>query len=520
MTWRRLLLLGSASTLFLFLVFTLTPIVSPLPRYTGPHEVGVLDVETEVERRRIWDARIKETGEPAFDLNTLAITLYYPSIPRPKTPGTKQPLARPWLPQPISLIGTGYARMLGIHWPPAQSLLTGILWLLGSSTVIPGIVDAPLIPASDAILVDPEKAAIVEPSEPLLKDADESKEDMERLEVRRNPSGTDKLPVVVFSHGMAGMSQSYSHYLGSIASHGYVVAAVEHRDGSGPGTIEHYANGTSKSVWHLQLQDLEADPPMTLSTLKTAQLSFREAEILETINFFSLLNSNTDQQKIKNLKPDSPEKTLPTFSSRLDLSQITIIGHSYGATGALQALRRASKSKPQASKNNINLPTDATITGGISLDPGKASGPLNTHIPCPLLVLQSGEWTNKAPSTDFYGLGPHWRVVRDLVANVPSKKGWFMTIPGTAHPSVTDAPLIVPWIMKMVTGTTLDAKTALEEYVDVSVRFLEYLRSGRKEGVLASEVTSEKGPLGKEGERGVVDGEAGGKWEVHVVPEE
>lgn len=66
-----------------------------------------------------------------------------------------------------------------------------------------------------------------------------------------------QFPCVVFSHGMAGMSQSYSHYLGSIASHGVVVAAIEHRDGSGPGTIIHYPDGRKRTVWHMKVEDLE-----------------------------------------------------------------------------------------------------------------------------------------------------------------------------------------------------------------------------------------------------------------------
>jgi platelet-activating factor acetylhydrolase len=89
---------------------------------------------------------------------------------------------------------------------------------------------------------------------------------------------------------------------------------------------------------------------------------------------------------------------------------------------------------------------------------------------------------------------------------------------GTAHPSCTDAPLIVPGIMKMVTGTTLDPRIALREYIDTSVKFLEYLRSGKKDGVLASEVTSKNGPLGDAGKREKVRGQYGADWEVHVVP--
>jgi platelet-activating factor acetylhydrolase len=141
-----------------------------------------------------------------------------------------------------------------IYWPPLQALVTGTLWALGSNTVIPGVVDAPLIGPHE----EPrghDNTGLPE-LEKILKDA-EGEVDNERMEVRRTAAEPDKLPLVIFSHGMAGMSQSYSHYLGSIASHGYVVAAVEHRDGSGPGSIVHFPDGKEEKVWHLQLQDLE-----------------------------------------------------------------------------------------------------------------------------------------------------------------------------------------------------------------------------------------------------------------------
>lgn len=37
---------------------------------------------------------------------------------------------------------------------------------------------------------------------------------------------------MVFSHGLGGSRNSYCHLLGSLASHGVVVVAAEHRDGS------------------------------------------------------------------------------------------------------------------------------------------------------------------------------------------------------------------------------------------------------------------------------------------------
>jgi platelet-activating factor acetylhydrolase len=72
--------------------------------------------------------------------------------------------------------------------------------------------------------------------------------------------------------------------------------------------------------------------------------------------------------------------------------------------------------------------------------------------------------------------------------------------------------------MKMVTGTTLEPRVALREYIDASVHFLKYLKTGEKKGILASDVTSAAGPLGDADKREKTKGEFGADWEVHVVP--
>lgn len=414
-TRQRGLLFTSASLLFVIVVVGLTPLVSPLPPYTGPHEVGILDLETEVEKRVIHDAVLKSTGNKAFELNTLAITLYYPSS-LPVASPSQRPWARPWLPQPVSLIGEGYARLAGV--PYLHSLFTFALWAFGSSTVIPGVVDAPILSGAEKVLNDEGPGA---GSFGKIMDAAEK----EHQELKRDENfGT--LPCVVFTHGMAGMSQSYAHYLGSIASHGYVVAAVEHRDGSGPGTIIHSTDGSERKVWHLKREDLKSDPPMTELDLKAAQLNFREAEMSETIRLFARLNAG--DAPIVNLKPDSPRQALPGFKHRLNLSAVTVAGHSYGATGAMQALKSAgTKAMP--------------VIGGIALDPGKGSGPLNSDIDVPLLVMQSGEWTEQ--QTQFYDQGWHFNVVRKIVQGV--KQGWFMTLSklDTIHHSTYFPPFYV-----------------------------------------------------------------------------
>lgn len=72
--------------------------------------------------------------------------------------------------------------------------------------------------------------------------------------------------------------------------------------------------------------------------------------------------------------------------------------------------------------------------------------------------------------------------------------------------------------MKLVTGTSLDSRVALHEYIDASVRFLRFLKTGETKGILASDATSPAGPLGDADKRGKAKGESGADWEVHVVP--
>lgn len=60
-------------------------------------------------------------------------------------------------------------------------------------------------------------------------------------------------PLLIFSHGLGGTRTTYSSVCGEFASYGFVVIAVEHRDGSGPRTYINIPRGTEK------LADREVD---------------------------------------------------------------------------------------------------------------------------------------------------------------------------------------------------------------------------------------------------------------------
>ena len=95
-----------------------------------------------------------------------------------------------------------------------------------------------------------------------------------------------------------------------------------------------------------------------------------------------------------------------------------------------------------------------------------------------------------------------------------------MTSIGTSHPSCTDAPLIEPLLLSWTTGASIDVKEGVKQYVDTSVEFIQYLRSGKREGLLDEEVTHPEYDEDVRGEERKKEmGRMGEMWQIHVAPE-
>ncbi|KAK2594065.1 hypothetical protein QQS21_008214 [Conoideocrella luteorostrata] len=464
LTWRYALLATSTIYILLCFAFQTPPFAHNLPAYTGPHAVGTIDLEIPLNPPRlISDTIYKDTSKPAFELQTVLFTLYYPTNKDYKSP---HPLHY-WIPKPISLTARGFAKFAHADYFFIRPIFTFALWAMVGSVTIPAEVDAPLLTSQEK----------------------------------------HKHPVMVFSHGMASSRTDYTNYLGELASRGYVIAALEHRDGSSPGSLVKTIQST-REVVHFRGEDLLLSNKSSISTpqLKVEQLAFRDAEILATISTLKFINqgSESDSSSIYESSSRSEGKSLPTFTQKLDFNKLLIGGHSYGATGALQSLKHASSSSPAAA--------------GIILDPGKESGPLNAEIDVPILVVHSNSWS-KSHSV-FFGR-PHFDTVRDLVIDVLNRTGaaWFFTSLGTSHPSVTDAPLIEPLLLSWTTGANLNTKEALREYVRVSDDFLRFVSNNETRDILTEEVTHEEyNTWVSEERKKSYPTDLARLWEIHVSP--
>jgi len=233
-------------------------------------------------------------------------------------------------------------------------------------------------------------------------------------------------------------------------------------------------NVPNRDLLHFSLRHLRSDSTLDVETFKQAQLDFRQAEVEETVRVLREINEGRGDELFE-LNSRGEGRHLKHWQGRLAMENVTIGGHSFGATLALQTL----KSGPQ-----VALP----FGGAVVLDPGKHSGPLNDDIGVSTLIVHSNSWSR--PRSMFFGR-PHFDVVKGLVQKIldGGKAAWFMTSIGTSHPSVTDAPLIEPLLLRWATGSTIDAHEGVRQYVKVSQRFLQYQSTGIKAGLLSECVT-------------------------------
>lgn len=406
-------------------------------------------------------------------LETVLFSLFYPA-----KKGVKSKLAKHlWISKPLANTAEGYLRFGKVNNFILNGITSLVLWALVGGIAIPAQVDVPI-----------------------LTETNMNTKGEDGYEVTKPP-----YPVIVFSHGMASSRTDYIQYCSELASRGIIVAAIEHRDGSSPGSVIVNRDETIKSIWPMSTSQLRnpEDTSIESDDFKKYQLGFRQAEIEETVRVLRSLNKG-DGEAISGGNRRKEGRALAGFAGLLDFEKIIMAGHSYGATGALQALLRAP---------SPTLP----FAGGIALDPGKSSGPLNSNITVPLLIIHSNSWSRS--HSLFYGR-PHFDVVKEIAQGVIAKgiPAWFLTSLGTSHPSVTDAPLIEPLLLSWTTGATIDVKEGVREYFRVSGEFVEVLRNGKRLGVLDEEVTHTEYDVVDEKRKGKLNEEMARYWQIHAAP--
>lgn len=203
-----------------------------LPAYSGPYNVGCMDIEVPVQDPRTF-SNITRKGRHLLQLETVLFTLYYPAAlgsGEGKDPaGHKKWSRETWLPRPRDKVAEGYGKFAGIPDP------LSIAWF-ASTTMLTKIRAF-------------RNAALAEHWPP--EGSGHHTGFREKDQTGPPPpgrSGPPQFPLLFFSHGLGGTRTAYSTMCGEFASYGFVVCAIEHRDGSGPRTFINHPRGGEGDV--------------------------------------------------------------------------------------------------------------------------------------------------------------------------------------------------------------------------------------------------------------------------------
>lgn len=317
-----------------------------------------MEIEVPVERPRTF----YEHPEVDFTLklDTVLMAIYYPAAlgtGRGRDPaGNKKWSRQLWLPRPRSKVARGYGKFFG-----AEHL--GIPWFFATSWF------TKLHAFRNARLADHWP-----PPQP--------KEGTKKTEHDWNQKGDPPagapdhpvFPLMMFSHGLGGTKTAYSSLCGEFASYGFVVCALEHRDGSGPRTFVNRAEAAKADKESEESDELDEsqqdnipmhtdyffppDNPYDTAPsnkkgidtkLRSSQLKMRLAEIREAYKVIKRISHGHGENVAKaNLRvkggTGASSRGLDgvrweDWKGRVLLDNATMLGHSFGAATTIEVLR-------------------------------------------------------------------------------------------------------------------------------------------------------------------------------------
>lgn len=443
-----------------------------LPCYTGPYAVGYLEAELPVYNPRSF-SRIKREHRPALQLDTVFFSAYYPTDPGHAVGHRRVP----WLPRPRVPTCKGYAKFFSIPNFPMTAYMARTCMF----TKLPAF------------------------RNPKLADAWRSGAGAGARE--RPLDNRQEYPVIVFSHGLGGSRTMYSTVCGNLASYGFVVVAMEHRDGSGarsyvnvpeernPQDLNQDERGRASEsdlkrakdgkdegkpkrsgsymVDYIfpkgNAQDTAPHNPIGVDhELRDAQIRMRLAEIQEAYKILRVINAGDPENWIMNSnlrkKPNQGSSSRgldgidwSDWKGRLFLDNVTAMGHSFGGATTVQILRL-----------NDEFPW---IGQGILLDswgpatPEVQPGRAEQRITKPLLSIGSEA---------FMHWCENYNKIEDVCkeAKQNSALSWMVTVRGSTHMSQTDFAVLFPKWMDLFIKTLIHPQRGIYLTVAPTLDFL------------------------------------------------
>ncbi|KAI5713084.1 hypothetical protein M8J75_013644 [Diaphorina citri] len=255
-----------------------------------------------------------------------------------------------------------------------------------------------------------------------------------------NVADNTKMPVILFSHGFGASRFICSTLCYELASQGFLVASVEHRDTSACASYfyeSEEACAQDKKTWvYHEYMDLSNMGPEHYN-VRNKQIKLRRTECINALNVLEEINNGTAH----NILPC--KLSLSQFKGNLDFSNLCMMGHSFGGATSL-----------------LTMSSDPRFKVGIILD-GWMFAIKNEalKISQPLLFL----------NTQTFHIKSNLAALKKIIDDGENRSVY--TVLKTNHESQTDSPTALgfwmDWFLKK-----LDHEKALRLQNHMAIRFL------------------------------------------------
>ena len=216
----------------------------------------------------------------------------------------------------------------------------------------------------------------------------------------------------MFSHGLGGSRNSYSQIAGSIASHGVVVAAPEHRDGSAPISFVAAPNDDGEAPGPVPYQSISHTRSRETEEARDHQLRIRLWELGLVYDVLLKADAGHEVPLLTGArKPSGAEAkwSLSAFRSTLDLHRpgsVTWAGHSFGAATVVQFLKSVCHPPPNPPPAGYKPLYVAHPDSSLSAQIGPRSVLALLDIWTPPLLSASTSWLHAQTLPCFTGSSP------------------------------------------------------------------------------------------------------------------
>ena len=171
-------------------------------------------------------------------------------------------------------------------------------------------------------------------------------------------------PTLIFSHGLGGTRLAYSHFCCSLASHGIIVFAPEHRDGSGPVSVVRTGKACEGKGYVTELVPHVPIPHVLtqeMSEGRDFQLSIRITELCLLYKALQSLHAGVvPKDTISSPSADAGCSEFRMFKGMLDIEspgRVIWAGHSFGAATMVQFIKSVYYMNMKGSKQQSSLLT-------------------------------------------------------------------------------------------------------------------------------------------------------------------